>query len=249
VLVTRAREDCAPWAERLRQAGARAVTLACIECHPIEEPSVRQRLAEALPDADWLVVTSRRGAEALGRLLAETGCGARDGGTAIPVPVAAVGPSTAAAARRWIGRADLVSEGSGAAPLARMLVRGLIRDREQESRTRPPGIVLALAENAGPALEEILTEAGARCVRIDVYRTLPVPAGAARRPVSQLGVNTVLLASPSAVTGLVHQVEFDVPVEVVTIGPSTSARARTAGLTVAAEAESPSLDGLMEAMS
>ena len=70
-----------------------------------------------------------------------------------------------------------------------------------------------------------------------------------RRPVSQLGVNTVLLASPSAVTGLVSQVAFDVPIEVFTIGPSTSSRARTAGLTVAAEADTPSLEGLMEAMS
>lgn len=242
--MTRAREDCAPWAERLRSAGARAVSLACIECEPIGEPSVRQRLAEALPGADWLVVTSRRGAEAVARLLAEAESPAPEG--TVPIPVAAVGPSTAAAARRWLGRADLVSEGSGAEPLARELTRRLIRD--QGRRTRPPRVLLALAENAGPVLEEALGAAGARSVRVNVYRTVPVAARAPRRPVSQLGVNTVLLASPSAVTGLVHQVEFDVPVEVFTIGPSTSSRARTAGLAVAAEADRPSLEGLMEAM-
>ena len=243
--MTRAREDCAAWAERLRSAGARAVTLACIECHPIEEPSVRARLAEALPGADWLVVTSRRGAEAVARLLAETGSSA-EGSVVAPVPVAAVGPSTAAAARRWLGRADLVSEGSGAEPLARALASRLTRERGRP--TRPARVLLALAENAGPVLEEVLSRAGARCVRINVYRTIPVPAGASRRPLSQLGVNTVLLASPSAVTGLLHQVEFDVPAEVFTIGPSTSRRARTAGLTVTAEAGRPSLEGLMEAM-
>ena len=242
--MTRAREDCAAWVERLRGAGARAVSLACIECHPIDEPSVRARFAKALPDADWLVVTSRRGAEAVARLLAEAGFAAPT--AAARVPVAAVGPSTAAAARRWLGRADLVSEGSGAEPLARELARRLIRARDR--RTRPPRVLLALAENAGPVLEEILSRAGARCVRIDVYRTVPVAAGAHRRPVSQLGVNTVLLASPSAVTGLLHQVELDVPVEVFTIGPSTSSRAKKVGLTVAAEADSPSLEGLMEAM-
>ena len=244
--MTRAREDCAAWAERLRSAGARAVTLACIECHPIEEPSVRARLAEALRVTDWLVVTSRRGAEAVARLLAEAGSPAGEGSVVAPVPVAVVGPSTAAAARRWLGRADLVSEGSGAEPLAQALASRLARDRGR--RTRPPRVLLALAENAGPVLEEMLSGAGARCVRINVYRTIPAPAGANRRPLSQLGVNTVLLASPSAVTGLLHQVEFDVPVEVFTIGPSTSRRARTAGLTVAAEAGSPSLEGLMEAM-
>lgn len=247
--MTRAREDCAAWEERLRSAGARAVSLECIECQPIEEPTVRARVAEALPDADWLVVTSRRGAEALARLLAEAESPASEGGVAAPVPVAAVGPSTAAAARRWLGRADLVSAGSGAEPLARELGRHLAQERELEGRTRPPRVLLALAENAGPVLEEILSGAGARCVRVDVYRTIPVAARARRRPVSQLGVNTVLLASPSAVTGLVRQVEFDVPVEVFTIGPSTSSRAKTAGLTVAAEAARPSLEGLMEAMS
>lgn len=247
VLVTRAREDCAAWAERLRSAGASTVALACIECEPITDPSVGARLAEALADADWLVVTSRRGAEAAARLLAEAGSAPAEGGVAVPVPVAAVGPSTAAAARRWLGRADLVSEGNGAAPLARTLARRLTRDRER-SRTAPPRVLLALAENAGPVLEEVLGAAGARCVRIAVYRTIPVPAGPSRRPVSQLGVNTVLFASPSAVTGLLHQVELDTPVEVFTIGPSTSRRARTAGLTVAAEAHVPSLEGLMEAM-
>ena len=245
VLVTRAREDCAAWTERLRSAGARAVALACIECQPITDPSVGARLAEALAGADWLVVTSRRGAEAAARLLAEAGSAPAEGGVA--VPVAAVGPSTAAAARRWLGRADLVSEGNGAAPLARKLARRLVRDRER-GRVAPPRVLLALAENAGPVMEDVLGAAGARCVRIAVYRTIPVPAGASRRPVSQLGVNTVLLASPSAVTGLLHQVELDTPVEVFTIGPSTSSRARTAGLTVAAEAHVPSLEGLMEAM-
>ena len=247
--MTRAREDCAPWEERLRSAGARAVSLACIECEPIREPAVRARVAEALPDADWLVVTSRRGAEAVARLLADTGFPGPEGGAEAPIPVAAVGPSTAAAARRWLGRADLVSKGSGAEPLARKLAQRLMRDGEPGHPTRPPSVLLALAENAGPVLEDILSGAGARCVRVDVYRTVPVAARARRRPVSQLGVDTVLLASPSAVTGLVHQVEFDVPLDVFTIGPSTSNRARTAGLTVAAEADRPSLEGLMEAMS
>lgn len=248
VLVTRAREDCPAWAERLRSAGANTVSLACIECEPITEPTVGARLAEALAGADWLVVTSRRGAEAAAPLLAAAGLAPAEGGVAAPIPVAAVGPSTAAAARRRLGRADLVSEGSGAEPLARKLARRLIREREAGGRTRPPRVLLALAEGAGPVLEQILSAAGVRCVRINVYRTIPVAARTSRRPVSQLGVNTVLLASPSAVTGLVHQVEFDVPVEIFTIGPSTSSRARTAGLPVAAEAHNPSLEGLMEAM-
>ena len=184
----------------------------------------------------------------MGRLLAEIEIPPFESSVVISTPVAAVGPSTAAAARRWLGRADLVSEGSGAEPLARKLAQRLIREREQGGRTRTPRVLLALAENAGPSLEDVLSRASACCVRIDVYRTDPAPAPAGRRRVSQLGVNTVLLASPTAVTGFLHQVELDVPVEIFTIGPSTSLRAKSAGLTVAAEAERPSLDGLIEAM-
>ena len=41
-----------------------------------------------------------------------------------------------------------------------------------------------------------------------------------------------MLASPSAASGFVHQVELDVPVAIYTIGPSTTAAARALGLDV-----------------
>jgi uroporphyrinogen III methyltransferase/synthase len=109
-------------------------------------------------------------------------------------------------------------------------------------------VLLALAENAGDTLAQALTAAGAVCTRLDVYRTVPVPAGRERRPLSALRVDNVVLASPSAVTGFVHQVDVDVPVKVYTIGPSTTAAARRAGLIVTAEAREPSLEGILEAM-
>ena len=57
-----------------------------------------------------------------------------------------------------------------------------------------------------------------------------------------------VLASPSAVTGFVNQVDIDIPVNIFTIGPSTSAAARAQGLAVTAEAREPSLAGILEAM-
>jgi uroporphyrinogen-III synthase len=80
-----------------------------------------------------------------------------------------------------------------------------------------------------------------------VYRTVPA-APTAKRPLSSLHVDNVVLASPSAVTGFMHQIELDAPVNVYTIGPSTTAAARSAGLVVTAEAREPSLDGILEAM-
>jgi uroporphyrinogen-III synthase len=63
---------------------------------------------------------------------------------------------------------------------------------------------------------------------------------------STLGADNVFLASPSAVTGFVNQVDIDIPVNIFTIGPTTSAAARANGLAVTAEASNPSLQGLLE---
>jgi uroporphyrinogen-III synthase len=109
-------------------------------------------------------------------------------------------------------------------------------------------VLLALAANAGDTLESPLSGAGAHCTRLDVYRTVPAPPAQPRRPLSSFRVDTIVLASPSAVTGFVNVVDVDVPVRVVTIGPSTTAAASGAGLAVAAEAREPSFEGILEAM-
>jgi uroporphyrinogen III methyltransferase/synthase len=113
---------------------------------------------------------------------------------------------------------------------------------------RDAQVVLALAANAGDSLEHALASAGARCTRFDVYRTIPAPPAARKRALSSLGAERVVLASPSAASGFVHQVDLDVPVAIYTIGPSTTAAARALGLEVTAEAREPSLEGILEAM-
>ena len=105
-----------------------------------------------------------------------------------------------------------------------------------------------MAENAGNVLEETLEQAGGDCLRLNVYRTKPAAPTTPKQALSELGADKILLASPSAVTGLVNRLEFDAAADVLSIGPSTTRAARAAGLTVTAEAARPSLEGLMEAM-
>jgi uroporphyrinogen-III synthase len=229
ILLTRSADDCAEWAERLAELGAVAVALPCIETELIDTPELRARLAETVPQTDWLVFTSRRGVEAFAALHPGPIGGAR---------VASVGPVTAEAARRRLGRNDLVGRGGTAELLAAtMLAEGVLHGG--------PHLVLALAENADGRLETAL-RGPARCTRFDVYRTKPAPPAAAKRPLSSLGADNVLLASPSAVLGFVNQVDVDAPIDIFTIGPSTSAAARARGLDVTAEARSPSLQGFLE---
>ena len=233
VLLTRSDEDCATWAARFAQHGAEAIALPCIHAEEIATTAVRAQLAAALPQSDWLVFTSRRGVEAFAALSA---------GAASPsCRIAVVGAATAGAAKAALGRVDVVGAGGTAAALAATLV-------DVGDLQRHPRVLLVLAENAGDTLEQALTAAGARCTRVDVYRTVPAPPAGPRHPLSALRVDNVVLASPSAVTGFVHLVDVDVVVSVYTIGPSTTAAARGAGLTVTAEAREPSFEGILEAM-
>ncbi len=231
MLLTRAEEDNEAWADRLRLHGAKPIALPCICTEAIDTPELRAALAEAVADADWLVFTSRRGVEAFANLHAD----------ALPenARVAVVGTATAAAAKDKLGRTDLTSEAGTAASLARALCERVA-----------PGthVVIAVAENAGSTLPEALQAAGATCPRFNVYRTIPVPEPETKRALSALRADNVLLASPSAVTGFVNQVDMDTNTDIFTIGPSTTAAAEVAGLPVKAQADYPSLEGLMEAM-
>jgi uroporphyrinogen-III synthase len=233
VLLTRSEEDCADWAARFAQHGAEAVALPCTHAETIATAAVRAQLAASFPESDWLVFTSRRGVEAFAALSA--------GAPSPNCRVAVVGATTAAAAKAALGRVDVVGAGGTADALAATLVD--VGDLE-----RHPRVLLALAENAGDTLARALESAGARCTRVDVYRTVPALPVEPRRPLSALHVDNVVLASPSAVTGFVHVVDVDVAAGIYTIGPSTTAAARRAGLTVTAEAREPSFEGILEAM-
>ena len=232
VLITRSAEDCAQWARELEVADATAVILPCIRSEPIDAEDVRERIAVELPRTDWLVFTSKRGVAAFAALH----------GATLPsrVKIAAVGAATADAAVIAFGRADLVSELGTAASLAQAL----------EARVANKGarLLIAVAENAGPTIEDALGPTGAICTRLDVYRTVPVREISPKHALSSLGADTIFLASPSAVTGLTNQVELDKPAAVFTIGPATYEAAEAAGLTVTGQARQPSLEGLMEAM-
>jgi uroporphyrinogen-III synthase len=230
VLVTRNLEDSETWAAILRDAGAIPVILPCLHVEDRHSAALTGRIVVELPRADWLVFTSRRGIESFTRL--------HPGFLPGRVKVAVVGPATAAKA--LLGRVDLVSEAGTAASLAEALaMRADVAGRS---------VVLALAENAPATLEDRLGHAGVHCVRLDVYHTVPAEPSEPKTRLSTLGVEAVLLASPSAVTGFVNQVELDADADIFTIGPSTTAAAHAADLEVKAQAESPSLEGLMEAM-
>ncbi len=233
ILLTRTREDCAEWATEIETLGAVPVIFPCIQCEDITTSVLREQLAREVPRARWIAFTSKRGVAAFARLYPPHSLPL--GG----IHVAAVGPVTAEEARARLGRVDLAGTGRTAAALAAELVPRLAPDDR---------VLIAVAENAGRALEDALEVSGHACVRAKLYRTSPLPRLHHRLAASKLSARNVFLASPSAVTGFCNQVRLDTTLDIFTIGPSTTRAARAAGLDVTREAPQPGLPGLMEAL-
>lgn len=231
VLLTRSAEDSADWARALAAEGALPIVLPCIETEACGDADLGRRIAAALQGADWVVFTSRRGVDAVADLT----------GSKLPGDprLAAVGDTTAAHLRERLGRAADHTGAGTATALADELAATIAGGERY---------VLALAENAGDVLERALARAGAEVTRFDVYRTLPAGRRSPKRGLSTLGADTIVFASPSAVTGFVNQIDIDIDPQIVTIGPSTSAAVRTHDWIVAAEARTPSVSGVIDAI-
>jgi uroporphyrinogen III methyltransferase/synthase len=232
VLITRSGEDSTEWAAELARRGAEAVSYPCITTELIDTQALREELAASANVADWLVFTSRRGVAAYTELNTQP---LRPG-----TRIAAVGSATGQAALTRLGRIDHVGQGT-AALLGDSLTA--LPNFKRDSRC-----LLAVAANASAELERRLVAAGAICTRFDVYRTKPARKRRFKQPVSALHVDTILFASPSAVQGFTNQFNLDTAVNVFTIGPSTTAAARSHGIAVTAESRTPSFEGLLEAM-
>ena len=234
VLVTRALEDSSVWAARLAALGAEPVILPCIRTETLDDAETRSRLAAALHDADWLCVMSARGAEAVALLA---------GPLPAAIRVAAVGDSTANAVRASLGLTPFVARGGTSRALGEELLAEAFSSASASTR-----IVVAAAEGGRTDAEEVLERAGALVTRIDVYRTVPASPTSAPMDLAVEGIGDVLLASPSAVRGLLNQVSFPAGARIFTIGSTTSAAAAAAGLSVSGEATHPDFESLVEAM-
>ncbi len=233
VLLTRALVDAGPWAQRLAERGATPVIMPCVYSESCDDALTRARLVAALGTADWVLFTSVRGVDAVVRSGARLARGTR---------VGAVGAATANAARGLGVQAPFVPRVGTSAALAEELAT------LWGSGARGRRVLVVGAEAGRDDLERGLARTGAVVSRVDVYRTLPAPPTPTLRDLSREGISDVLLASPSAVTGLLNQALVSATTRLFTIGPTTSAAVSSAGLVVTGESKTPDLDGLIEAM-
>lgn len=246
--VTRPAASAAPFAEALADAGAEPVVAPLIRIVGPADPRPLDEAAASLEEYDWLVFTSANAVasmgEALGRVAASGGRSRRYvSGNASQPRVAAVGVSTAAAARDvGFEVATVPAEQVGAAVAGSMAaVAPLAAAR----------ILWPRAEAARTMLGEALRTLGAEVTEIVAYRTMADASAAMVLSdlVRRGAVDVLTFTSPSAVSAYTSAGGSVAPVTVVAvIGPVTAHAARDAGLPVHVEPAERTTAAMIEAL-
>lgn len=240
VVVTRPAAQSAELCGLLEAAGAVPILVPTIA---IVAPSSFEALDRALrSDAgyDWLVFTSANGARSVLQRTATLGL---DLGLSTNLRLAAVGPAT---------RAVLSDAG--------LTVTAMPSDRRGDQIPECLGdldglrILLPRSDLADDKLPSLLREGGAGVDTVVAYRTTTQALTPASLEALDEGVDAISFTSPSTIRGLVeglgvaraHVIEEAV---VASVGPVTSAAARSLGVRVHVEASESSARGLVEALS
>ncbi|MBI4346164.1 MAG: uroporphyrinogen-III synthase [Elusimicrobia bacterium] len=243
IIITRPRAQAARLEAAVRRLGARPLVAPAIR---IAAPSSWRPLDRALRRLslyDVLIFTSVNGVEMFFKR-------ARRAGTPrLPRRVFAIGPVTAASARRHGARIESLPDEFEGEALARHLLRRV---------GTPNGarMLLPRAKVARDALPRLVRRAGARLDVVEAYRTVPDEAGRKRlaRAVREGGSPVVTFTSPSTVEQFVGAVgagrarRFFKTAAAASIGPITSRALRAHGIRPAVEARPFTIQGLAKAL-
>jgi uroporphyrinogen-III synthase len=210
----------------LARLGADVVQMPLIEI--TEAPDDGAALADALERIDtfdWVVVTSRHGAERVA-----------DAVRGSSIRLAAVGTSTAAVLAERSGRpVDLVPSVQHATALVEAFPDG------------PWSVLVAQADRAADTVVSGLRGRGCDVVVCTAYSTrLRMPTDAERA--AALEADAVAFASGSAVEAWVEAIGTRTPPIVCVIGPTTESAATRSGLKVSTVAADHTVQGLARAL-
>jgi uroporphyrinogen III methyltransferase/synthase len=236
VLVTRARAQAAELCAALEARGARAVGFPTIEIVPVADGAVTRAIA-ALDGYDWIAFPSANAVRCFWSALRAAGRSSLPRGPR----VAAVGAATAAAlAERGVTVAAQPDsfQGDALAPaMGDLSGKRVLLPRSDIARERTAALVRA----AGAVVDDVV-----------MYRTAQTrPSPEALHALDE-EIHAVTFTSPSTVRGFLAagaSAERVLRQAVVAcIGPTTSAAARAAGLTVAVEPARHTASDLVDAL-
>jgi len=243
IVVTRSRAQASELAAQLDALGAETIEAPAIRIEPPQDMRPLRDAARRAGEFDWIVFTSVNGVDAFFAALADNRQDARAlGGRRI----AAIGPATAARLAAHGIRADLQPEAfTGAAVATALAAQGSLAGVR---------ILLPRADIAPKELVETLAGKGAIACNVVAYRTAPDLSGrdAVRERLAQGEVDWLTFTSSSTVKNFLEAVGAEAVraarPKIASIGPTTSATLREAGLEPTVEADPHTIPGLVDAI-
>ena len=228
ILITRAREQSAGFAQGLRKLGAEVIEFPTIEILPPLRWDSLDRCLDRLAAYDWVIFTSANGVKFFWQRLEE-----RRMSPSLPssLKVCAIGPATAKKLREESVRIDYVPE--------EYVAEAILKGFEAQPMSGKQ-ILLARARVARDVLPKGLRQMGARVDVVEVYRTVKPRGGATklRRIFSEGRIDAVTFTSSSTVNHFVDLLKkekldsFPKDTVVASIGPITTGTARELGLSM-----------------
>lgn len=245
-LVTRASKQAGKLSSQLHAAGAEAIEVPLIEFVEPDDGAPLKQALDCLPEYDWVVFTSANGVHAFFDALHNFDYPMKDARALGHAKVAAIGPATASILSTYGIKADIVPDEY----IAESVFEALSGSEELAEKR----VLIARAQEAREVLPQLLERAGACVDVVPVYRTI-VPAGAQEELVRALedALDGVIFTSSSTVRNfkmLVDEagVNLDGDMLAFSLGPITSQTLRECGFTHICQAETYTIDGMVDAM-
>jgi uroporphyrinogen III methyltransferase/synthase len=244
IVVTRTRQQASELAGRLTDLGADVIEAPTISIEPPEDYAAIDAALRQLSRYQWLILTSVNGVDAAVQRMRACGLDAR---ALAGLRVAAIGSATADRLRQYFIEPEVIPDEFVAEALAESLI--------QLGDVRGKRFLLLRADIARPALRQALTDAGAICDDLAIYRTVPAKElpTEAREALTKGRVDWITFTSSSTFTNLLALLDEKgrtalKRVRLASIGPITSQTIRQAGYVPAVEAKVHTIDGLVEAI-
>ncbi len=245
ILVTRAREQSRKMADRILELGGEPVLFPTIRILPPVDTAPLDTSISRIGSYDWVIFTSVNGVDRFFERFFQVRDDIRD--MAGP-RIGAIGPVTAARVRALGLKVERVAKEFTAEGVLELLSGEDVRGKR---------FLIPRAEKAREILPQGIAEQGGEVDVVPVYRTgLPEDAEVQRirRMLERGEIHVITFTSSSTVTHFVEMIGSESArrllegVVVASIGPVTSQTVRTEGLHLGLEAESYTVDGLLEAL-
>ena len=247
ILVTRPEEGASRMGEMLADLGACVRLAPIIEIREPEDWTPVDAAIRALDSYAWIIFTSPNGPKFLEKRLANLGVAPEV--ISIKTSILAVGPATAAAVEKFLGRApDKIAE--------KYVAEGVValfegRDMAGER------VLLPRAKEGRDAIPKALLKMGAIVDDVAVYRTTPLGREALREAWGELEagkIDMLTFTSSSALDGFMRAAGEERAkgwmrrARVASIGPATTATARKWDVAPDVEAAESTIPGMARAI-